>query len=515
MACLLGIDIGTTGVKTILVNEAGETVASSTVSHPLSTPYPGWSEQDPESWWNGTMASLRNVLQKSDLKDAGAILGIGLSGQMHTSVFLDERDRVIRPAILWNDGRTTSQCRWITETVGSDGLERLVANPALEGFTAPKVIWLRENEPENYERVRTLFLPKDYVRFRLTGEKAMEVSDAAGTLLFDVRQRQWSAEMLGQIDLPIEILPPVYESVKVCGRITKEVAELTGLKAGTPVVGGGADNACGATGAGIVKEGRVLSSVGTSGTVVAHSDDVKVDPQMRVHSFCHSVPYRWYLMGVTLSAGNSLRWFRDTLGQLEIEMEGVSGIDAYDLLTAEAAQVEPGAEGLIFLPYLTGERTPHKDANAMGTFFGITGRHTRGHMVRAVLEGITYAMNDSMEILRELGLTVEEIRATGGGAKSAFWRQLQADVYGAPVVTVNATEGPAFGAALMAGVGAGVFEDLVNATDALVHATTTAEPIKENVETYREFYGAFRELYPALRESFRDVSEMVRRRARA
>ena len=514
MAYLLGIDIGTTGVKTILVDEAGRTAASSTVPHPLSTPYPGWSEQDPESWWTGTIESVRNVLKASGLADPGLILGIGLSGQMHTSVFLDGADRVVRPAILWNDGRTTSQCRWITETVGSEGLERLVANPALEGFTAPKVIWLRENEPENYDKVRTLLLPKDYVRFRLTGEKAMEVSDAAGTLLFDVRERRWSAELTKRIGVSMEILPPVYESVEICGTVTEAVAELTGLKAGTPVVGGGADNACGATGAGIVKEGRVLSSVGTSGTVVAHSDAVKVDPQMRVHSFCHSVPHRWYLMGVTLSAGNSLRWFRDTLGPMEEALEAVSGIDAYDLLTAEAAQAEPGSEGLIFLPYLTGERTPHKDANAMGTFFGITSRHTRGHLVRAVLEGITYAMNDSLGILRELGLEVEEIRATGGGAKSAFWRQLQADVYGAPVITVNATEGPAFGAALMAGVGAGMFEDLATATDALVQATTTAEPIQSNVETYREFYGAFRELYPALKESFSSVSEIVRRRAK-
>lgn len=513
MSYLLGIDIGTTGVKTILINEQGETVARSTVPHPLSTPRPTWSEQNPADWWKGTVLSVRQVLDIADVRDPGTIAGIGLSGQMHSSVFLDEHDAVIRPAILWNDGRTTPQCRWITETVGVENLEKWVANPALEGFTAPKVIWLRENEPEHYRRVKTLLLPKDYVRFRLTGEKAMEVSDAAGTLLFDVRARTWSLALLRAIHVPVDILPPVYESVEICGRITRAVAEETGLKEGTPVVGGGADNACGATGAGIVKEGRILSSMGTSGTVVAHSDTVKVDPPMRVHSFCHSVPGKWYLMGVTLSAGNSFRWFRDVFGTMEAEVAQRTGIDAYDLLTAEAAQAEPGSEGLLFLPYLTGERTPHQDADAKGVFFGITARHMRSHMVRALLEGITYAMKDSFEILRELGLPIEQIRATGGGARSAFWRQMQADIYGAPVMTVNNTEGPAFGAALMAGVGGGLFNDLAEAADHLIAVETCTEPIPTHVEIYQAFYELFRALYPALRSSFREDARLVMRRA--
>lgn len=509
MSYLLGIDIGTTGVKTILINEQGETVARSTVPHPLSTPRPTWSEQDPQDWWKGTVQSVRNVLETADVRDPSSIVGIGLSGQMHSSVFLDERDAVVRPAILWNDGRTTPQCQWITETVGIENLEKWVANPALEGFTAPKVIWLRENEPEHYQRLKTLLLPKDYVRFRLTGEKATEVSDAAGTLLFDVRARTWSLPLLKAIDVPVDILPPVYESVEVCGRITQAVAEETGLKEGTPVVGGGADNACGATGAGIVKEGRILSSMGTSGTVVAHSDTVKVDPPMRVHSFCHSVPGKWYLMGVTLSAGNSFRWFRDIFGTLEADVAQRTGIDVYDLLTAEAAQAEPGSEGLIFLPYLTGERTPHQDADAKGVFFGITARHTRSHIVRALLEGITYAMKDSFEIMRELGLPVVEIRATGGGARSAFWRQVQADVYGAPVMTVNTTEGPGFGAALMAGVGSGLFNDLTEAADQLIKVETCTEPIPTHVEVYQKFYELFRALYPTLKSSFKEDSRLV------
>ena len=506
MAYLLGIDIGTTGVKTILVDEEGRTVKSRTVEHPLFTPQPNWSEQDPEDWWKGTVGSVREVVSGIDPE---AIVGIGLSGQMHSSVFLDKRDEVIRPAILWNDGRTAPQCRWITDTVGLENLERWVANPALEGFTAPKVLWLREHEPARYAKVKTLLLPKDYIRFRLTGEKAMEMSDAAGTLLLDVRARKWSKAMLDALDLSPEMLPEVYESVDGCGRITKKVAEQTGLKAGTPVVGGGADNACGATGAGIVKEGRVLSSVGTSGTVVAHCDEVKVDPEMRVHSFCHSVPRRWYLMGVTLSAGNSLRWFRDVFGGAEREMEARTGVDAYDLLTKQAERAEPGSEGLLFLPYLTGERTPHQDADARGVFFGIGARHTRAHVVRSVLEGITYAMLDSLEIIRSLGVRVEEIRGTGGGARSAFWRQLQADVYGAPVMTVNNLEGPAFGAALMAGVGAGVFRDLVEAADALVKVENVTEPIAEHSTVYQECYGLFRALYPALRERFKEGAEMV------
>jgi xylulokinase len=512
MAYLLGIDIGTTGVKTILVDEHGKTVGRVTISHPLYTPYPNWSEQNPEDWWEGTISSIRCVVNEAGLTDTSSIVGVGLSGQMHSSVFLDSKDQVIRPAILWNDGRTTEQCQWITERAGMANLERWVANPALEGFTAPKVIWLREQEPENYRKVQTLLLPKDYIRFRLTGEKSMEVSDAAGTLLFDVRNRRWSSELLDCLELPDTILPPVHESVEVCGQITSEVAQLTGLKTGTPVVGGGADNTCGATGTGIVKEGRVLSSIGTSGVIFAHSDDVKVDPHMRVHSFCHSVPRRWYIMGVTLSAGNSFRWFRDTLGLAERQMEELTGIDAYHLLTREAERVEAGSEGLIFLPYLTGERTPHRDADAKGVFFGLTGRHGRGHLVRAVLEGITYALNDSLEIVRDLGLGIDEIRATGGGAKSPFWLQLQADIYGAPVVTVDASEGPAYGAALMAAVGVGLFPDLVTAAETLVQVTSAVEPDGRRMAIYQDFYQVFKSLYPSLKEHFKTTSTIITKR---
>ena len=514
MTYLLGIDIGTTGVRAILVDETGQVTAGATVGHPLHAPRPNWSEQDPEAWWQGTVDAVRAVLGRVGAGTGRRVIGVGLSGQMHSSVFLDGRDRVIRPALLWNDGRTTAQCRWITRQVGATRLRRLVGNPALEGFTAPKVVWLRDEEPAHYRRLRTLLLPKDYIRFRLTGEKATEVSDAAGTLLFDVRERRWCMDLLGRIDVSPDLLPPVFESTDICGKVTPAVARLTGLKAGTPVVGGGADNTCGATGNGIVKEGRALSSIGTSGVVFAHTDRVRVDPGMRVHSFCHSVPNRWYLMGVTLSAGNAFRWFRDALSPLETQVERISGIDAYTLLTEEAQMAPAGSEGLVFLPYLTGERTPHRDASARGVLFGISQRHGRAHVVRAVMEGITFALNDSLRIIRGLGVKVREIRATGGGGRSPFWVQMQADVFDTPVVTVAATEGPAFGAALMAGVGAGVFSDLVEATDQFVHVAETTTPDPRRVARYREGYALFQSLYPALKASFARAHEMVERQAK-
>lgn len=514
MTYLLGIDIGTTGVRAILVDETGHVAAGATVGHPLHTPRPNWSEQNPEDWWQGTVDAVQAVLGKVGAGTGRQVIGVGLSGQMHSSVFLDGQDRVLRPALLWNDGRTSAQCRWITKRAGEAGLKQMVGNPALEGFTAPKVIWLRDEEPERYRQLRTLLLPKDYIRFRLTGEKVTEVSDAAGTLLFDVRNRGWSRALLDRLGVSPDILPPVVESTDVCGRVTPQAARRTGLKAGTPVVGGGADNTCGAVGNGIVKEGRALASIGTSGVVFAQTNRVRVDPRMRVHTFCHSVPRRWYLMGVTLSAGNSFRWFRDALSPLEVQVERISGIDAYTLLTEEAQMAPAGSEGLIFLPYLTGERTPHRDAAARGVLFGISPRHSRAHVVRSVMEGITYAMNDSLRIIRGLGVGVEEVRATGGGGRNAFWVQMQADVYDLPVVTVAATEGPAFGAALMAGVGAGVFADLIDASDQFVKVISTTDPNPRHAARYRESHALFQSLYPDLKATFARAQAMVEKQAR-
>jgi len=511
MALLLGLDIGTTGVKALVINEKGETRASHTDEYPLLTPKPGWAEQAPERWWQATITATKTVLAKAGVK-GDEISGIGLSGQMHSSVFLDKDDKVIRPALLWCDGRTTKQRHWIIEKVGGeDEMRRLVSNPPLEGFTVPKVVWLRDEEPRNFDRLATLLLAKDYIRFRLTGEKLMEVSDAAGTAMFDVVRRRWSEELMNTLGLPMSILVPVRESVDDCGHITPSVAKLTGLKAGTPVAGGGADNTCGATGTGIVREGRVLSSLGTSGVVFAHTDAVKVDPGMRAHTFCHSVPNRWYLMGVMLSAGGSLRWMRDVVADSERAAATASGRDPYDVMSEEAAKAPVGSEGLMFLPYLSGERTPHKDADARGAFVGLSLRHGRAHVMRAVFEGITFGMRDSLSIMRELGLHIAQIRATGGGAKSPFWRQMQADIYGAPVVTVNTTEGPAFGAALMGGVASGVFGDLAEASDSLVKVVSTAEPDPTRAAAYDEWYARFRALYPALKGEFGALAEAVRR----
>ncbi|GIX06430.1 MAG: xylulokinase [Candidatus Poribacteria bacterium] len=510
MAYLIGVDVGTTGAKTLLVDEKGQKIASALVEYPLATPRPKWSEQNPEDWVQATFQTIRQVLTQSGV-DPAEVKGIGLSGQMHGLVLLDAEKRVLRPAILWNDVRTTEQCRQITEQVGRKTLIAETCNPALEGFTAPKILWVRQHEPEVYQKARWVLLPKDYVRYRLTGEIAMEVSDAAGTLLFNVRERRWSSVVLERLEIPKEWMPPVYESVDICGRITSQVAKATGLQAGTPVVGGGADNACSAVGNGIVYEGRVSASLGTSGVVLAHTDSVLVDPGLRAHTFCHAVPNKWYTMGVMLSAGGAFRWFRDVLGEAEIAEARRQGRDPYELLTERAARAPVGSEGLIFLPYLTGERTPHADANARAVYFGLTLRHNKDAIVRATMEGITYGMRDSLEIIRELGVQVHAITATGGGARSSLWRQIQADVYNVPVRTISQEEGPAFGAAILAGVGAGVFESCEAAADALVHYSSETRPDPERVAIYDAYYQVYRALYPALKPQFDAVSELVER----
>lgn len=508
MEYLIGIDVGTTGTKTILIDKNGKQIASALEEYPLSTPKPKWAEQDPVDWWRATVKSISSVIAKSKVKSE-EIKGVGLSGQMHGLVLIDKNHDILRPAILWCDVRTTEQCRYITETVGRDLLVQSTCNPALEGFTAPKLIWVRDNEPQIYEKAYKMMLPKDYVRFRLTGEIASEVSDAAGTILFDVRNRKWSQEVLDKLGVSMDIMPPCYESIDVCGKITPKVAEMTGLKVGTPVVGGGADNACTAVGNGIVVTGRTSASIGTSGTMLTPTDTPEVDPSLRAHTFCHCVPNKWYIMGVMLQAGGAFRWFRDTLAEKEVEQAKQDGVDPYEILTKEASQADAGCEGLVFLPYLIGERTPHGDANAKGVFFGLTLRHKKEHLVRSVMEGVTYGMRDSLEIIKALGLNTGQIRATGGGARSAFWRQMQADIYKSEVVTINIAEGPAFGAAILAGVGAKVYPSIEEATDQLVEITSTTQPIESNVKVYDEYYQIYRSLYPALKPEFDKVSDIV------
>lgn len=507
MAYLLGIDVSTTGAKALLIDERGHVMASHTTEYPLSTPKPLWSEQDPADWWQGTCASIKAALSKANLSGED-VSAVGLTGQMHGLVMLDRSAQVLRPAILWNDQRTGSQCAWITEKVGGlDRLLQLTGNQVLPGFTAPKIVWVRDNEPDVYDRTTHILLPKDYVRFCLTGEFATEVSDASGTSLLDVANRCWSKEMLDALEIPIGWLPTCTESDQVSGRINESAAQVTGLKVGTPVVGGGGDQAAQGVGSGIVKAGVISVTSGTSGVVFAHSDKYAFEAQGRLHAFCHAVPGKWHFMGVMLSAGGSFRWLRDSIGDLEKSMARLTGDDPYDLLTREAALAPIGSEGLIFLPYLTGERTPYPDPNARGAFVGLTVRHGKSHLVRAVLEGVSFGLRDSLELIKGLGAPIEQVRASGGGARSSVWRQIQADVFGAELVLVNVTEGAAYGAALLASIGAGVYQRVDEAVTATVRITDRTAPMADHVTQYQRLYPVYRSLYPALKDTFHALAD--------
>ncbi len=486
----LGLDIGTSGVKAILVAPSGDVVAAATTPLTLSTPRPGWAEQHPDDWWSATVQSIRGVLaQQPDL----GVAAVGISGQMHSSVFLDRTGQVVRPALLWCDGRTTDECAEITRRAGGeDRLRDWVRNPALEGFTLPKVLWLRAHEPDAFARVATVLLAKDFIRYRLTSTLGCEPSDASGTLMFDPARLQWSDEILAAVDIPRTLLPDVGGSAEVLGRVTAEAAAATGLRGGTPVVGGGADNACGAAGVGVITPGEAVASWGTSGTVLAPTAQPLVDPGLRAHTFCHVVPGTWYIMGVVLSAGGAFSWYRDRFAR---ELAGTPGADA--MLDAESGSVPPGADGVTFLPYLQGERTPHRNASARGAFLGLSLAHARAHMTRAVLEGIAFALRDSLSILQELGLSPGHLLLTGGGAKSPFIRRLQADVYGVPVSTVNREEGPAYGAALLAAVGAGEFPDLASAARATLTRGGAEQPDSRAHRDYQTAYDRFRASYRA------------------
>jgi xylulokinase len=498
---LLGLDLGTSGVKALLLPESGGDGFSATVDLTLSTPQPGWSEQDPADWWSATVGAIRAVMAKSGV-DPGQIAGVATSGQMHGATLLDTSGAVLRPCVLWNDQRSGAECEIITQTVGFETLLRWVGNPALAGFTAPKLLWVRTHEPDVWRRTATVLLPKDYVNFRLSGALSTEVSDASGTLLFDVTNRRWSEPMLEALDLSASLLPPVYASTGVVGHISDEAAIATGLRPGMPVVAGGADNACAAVGMGVVRPGQVLASLGTSGTLVAPSAQPHIDSRGRLHTFCHAVPDTWYLMGVVLSAGGSLRWFRDALADAERARAEAERRDPYDVIMEEAAQIPAGCEGLVFLPYLTGERTPHGDPHARGVFFGLSLRHTRAHMARSVVEGAIYALADSADLMRTLGVDIGGVRATGGGARSAFWRQMLADVLESHVLTAVADTGPAFGAAVIAGVGTDVFPSIPEATDRQVEVRSELAPDEAMATTYRRHHELYDSLYPVLKDRF-------------
>jgi xylulokinase len=490
MTYLLGIDVSTTGVKALLVAADGQVVGSANTEQPLYTPHPLWSEQDPADWWNGAIRSVRQVLADTGV-NGSQVAAVGLTGQMHGLTLLDHTGQVLRPAILWNDGRTAAQCDEMRARLGKDRLVAITGNDALTGFTAPKILWVREHEPEVYARVAHILLPKDYVRYRLTGGFAVDCADGAGMILMDIKQRTWSSEVLEALHIPAEWLPQVFEGPQVTGAITAEAAQLTGLKAGTPVVGGGGDQAAGAVGVGAVQPGVVSLALGTSGVVFASTSAPFIEPQGRLHAFCHAVPGRWHLMGVMLSAAGSLRWYRDTFHPSQY----------YDSLLAPAAAIPAGCEGLLFLPYLTGERTPHPDPLARGAFVGLTIRHNEAHLVRAVLEGVAFGLRDSFELMKQAGQKeIRQVRVSGGGARSLLWRQILADVLGAELVTVNTTEGAAYGSALLAGVGAGLWPDVDSACQATVRLTGSTTPQPAEQAAYEKYYALYRQLYPALKD---------------
>ncbi len=500
MPYVIGIDIGTSGTKTVLFDEKGTTIASATVEYPLYQPKNGYAEQNPEDWYNASVSTIRTVLEKSGV-DKNDVKGIGLSGQMHGLVMLDENNQVIRPSIIWCDQRTAKECEEITERVGAERLIAITANPALTGFTASKILWVRNNEPENYKKCRHILLPKDYVRLMLTGEYATEVSDASGMQLLDIPARQWSDEILEKLEIDKSLLAKVYESPEITGTITEQAAALTGLAAGTPVVGGAGDNAAAAVGTGVVEDGKAFTTIGTSGVVFAHTSDITIDKKGRVHTFCCAVPGCWHVMGVTQGAGLSLKWFRDNFCNAERETAKYMGVDEYYLMDKQAEQVPIGANRLLYLPYLMGERTPHLDPNARGVFFGLSAMHTKRDMLRAVMEGVTYSLRDCVEVCREMGVSVSDMMACGGGS-SPLWRQMLADLYGCSVKTASSKEGPALGVAILAMVGAGIYESVPAACKAVIRTDKVQEPVQEHIPQYETYYQLYRTLYPAMQEQF-------------
>lgn len=494
----LGLDISTTAAKALLIDSQGKVLKSVTTAISISMPRPLWSEQDPAEWWQAVVSSIRAVLAWSGVKP-DAIKAVGLTGQMHGLVLLDANGDILRPAILWNDQRTSAQCDEIRARVGKQHLISLTGNDALTGFTAPKILWVQENEPILYQQIRHILLPKDYIRYSLTGEFATDKAGAAGTLLFDIQQRDWSPEMLNLLEIEPQWLPKSFEGSQVTGFVSRSAADECGLSANTPVVAGGGDQAAGAVGVGAVTPGIVSLALGTSGVVFATTEQPFIEKNGLLHAFCHAVAGRWHLMGVMLSAGGSLQWYRDTF------TPGLS----FDQLLQPAESITPGAEGLYFLPYLTGERTPHPDPYARAGFIGLTRLHSQAHLTRAVLEGVAYGVKDGLQLMRAAGLTsMNQIRVSGGGAKSPIWRQILADILAAELVTVNSNEGAAYGAALLAGVGAGAWNSVDSACQAAIRVVEVTSPQAEAVERYQRYYPLYDQLYPALQPTFTNIGRL-------
>lgn len=507
MKYLLGIDLGTSGTRSVLFDENGRVVAAKSAEYPLYQPQNGWAEQNPQDWWDAAVATLSFVVKESGV-DPKQIVSLGISGQMHGLVMLDENGEVLRPSIIWADQRTQEECDDITRLVGAERLIAITANPALTGFTASKILWVKKHQPEIYEKTRHILLPKDYLRYRLTGDFATEVSDASGMQLMDVPGRQWSREVLDRLGIAPELLARVYESPEVTGHISAKAARLTGLSENTLVVGGAGDNAAAAVGTGTVRDGRAFTTIGTSGVVFAHSSRLAIDKAGRVHTFCCAVPGAWHVMGVMQSAGLSKRWARDTFCEAETARAQQEGVDPYVLMD-QLAQASPvGANRLLYLPYLMGERTPHLDADCRGVFFGLSAMHRKGDLLRAVMEGVSFGLRDSLDILDDMGVNSDSMLLTGGGAKSAFWRQMLADVYARPVQTINSPEGPALGVAILAGVGAGVYRSVEAACEQLVHPEKTIAPNPDNLAAYQAYHRLFKQLYPALKPSWQALARL-------
>ncbi len=498
MKTLLGIDIGTSSTKAVLIDVSGKLLALSQSEYGIDSPKPEWAEQHPETWWAAVRDTVRAVASQSGVNPQD-IAGIGLSGQMHGTVLLDKNNSLLRPAIIWADRRSAKQCQAVLDLLGKEKLRDLAGNSLSPGFMVATLLWLKENEPSTFSRIATVFLPKDYVRYRLTGELATEVTDASSSLLLDVRSRTWSEELLRLVGISEEQLPPLHESQDVVGTLTKSAAEELGLVGGIPVVAGGGDQSMAAIGNGVVEEGIALSTIGTGGQLFTPTRTYRTDPELRIHSFCHAVPGMWHLMGAILSAGLCLKWFRDRLA---------SGLD-YMQIDDAARSVPAGSDGLLFLPYLLGERSPHLDPAARGCFVGLTINHSLSHLARAVMEGVAFAMKDCLDLFLSLGVNPEKIVLSGGGARSELWRQIQADVYGRDAITVNMREEAATGAAILAGVGVGIYPSLQRACGELIKLESTTTPIPENASRYAELYDVYRSLYLQLRDSFHRLSDLA------
>ena len=507
MNYLLGIDLGTSGTKSVLFDENGKTVASSMIEYSIICPKNGWAEQNPEDWWDAVRVTVSKIISETDI-GAESIAGIGISGQMHGLVMLDENGEVLRNCILWCDGRTSIECSEITETIGAKRLVEISANPALTGFTAGKVMWVKKNEPELYKKCKHILLPKDYIRYKLCGVFASEVSDASGTNLFDVTNRVWSDEILEKLDIDKSLMPKIYESCEVTGYVTEEAAKITGLAKNTPVVGGAADNMAAAVGTGVVTKGKAFTTLGTSGVVFAHADEVSIDKKGRVHTFCSAVPGKYTVMSCTLAAGLSLKWFRDNFCESEIATAKNMNVDPYYLMDKEAEQSPIGANRLLYLPYLMGERSPILDENARGVFFGLSGMHGKKDMIRSILEGVLYSQRNCIEVFSEMGITPETMLATGGGGSSKLWRQMMADVYGCPVNTIDNKEGPALGVAILAGVGTGIYNSIEEACEKVIQEKSQQEPIKNNIPEYTKMYNIYKNIYPNLKDNFSELSKL-------